>query len=490
MTSTSNSNSNSVVSKSTTTHQNKRRLTVEAYINKFIRVTTQTQQEEEEENNDQSVISSVIEIPAVIYFVVCRFYGRVGGYHVMAIGKNECGDLGIERRALRNATPLPALSALISDPSDVYVGNYRLLVKDADGHLYAAGYNGYGGCGIGSAKETISPFTAIQCDDIQIVSTGMTAHHTLIVTAQNEMHSFGRDHCGQACRGIESGILKCAQRVSPSAMQPFDNRIIKQIAVGMSHTLFLMADGAVFGCGSNSESQLGLPSEDLKESHIPIRIPFTLTSSSSSSSSSPKSNHIIINQISAGGYHNLCADANGNIYGFGRNFYPAVGFGSAFESVHNITHPTLHPFFNQSNHNRQILQIECAFSTSAVIDVDGNAFAFGGNMHGQIGNGKRERQNVVSEPFQIVIANRKWKQISLGYNHTLLLTDDDTNEVYGCGNYHYNQLFQQQRHSCLSPTLCSRENIGIADTETHSFGRVVRVIALNRSSVIVVEKLS
>ena len=403
MTSTSNSNSNSVViSSTTTTYQNKRQLTVEAFINKFIRVTTESQQEEEEEeNNEQSVISSVIEIPAVIYFVVCQFYGRVGEYHVMASGKNEYGELGVGRRALRNATPLPALPALISDPSDVYVGSGRLIVKDADGHLYAAGYNEYGGCGIGSAKETISSFTAIQCDSsdpskivdgIQIVSTstGITADHTLIVTVQNEMYSFGRNHCGQACLGMKTERNSTthkkyyAQQVPRFAIQPFGDRRIKQIAVGWRHTLFLMADGAVFGCGSNGFSQLGLPSSNLRESLIPIHIPFT---------SSSKSN-IIINQISAGGYHNLCADVDGNIYGFGGNRHSQLGFGDAFERKYYITHPTLHPFFNQSNHNRQILQIECAFSTLAVIDVDGNAFAFGSNMYGQIGNGKRGYQNV------------------------------------------------------------------------------------------------
>ena len=145
-----------------------------------------------------------------------------GEYYAVGIGENPYCQLGIKKKMLQSATPLPALSALISHPSDIYVGRHRLLVKDADGHLHAVGYNEYGECGVSSDGDTVALFTAIECDpsdpstktidDIEIVSRGMIkrAHHTLIVTAQNEMYSFGCNDCGQACLGIKTELNSTA----------------------------------------------------------------------------------------------------------------------------------------------------------------------------------------------------------------------------------------------------------------------------------------
>ena len=73
---------------------------------------------------------SVTEIPAVIYAVVFQFYGRIEGYYAVGIGKNECGELGVEEKELETATALPVLSALIYDANEIYKGFGRLLVKD------------------------------------------------------------------------------------------------------------------------------------------------------------------------------------------------------------------------------------------------------------------------------------------------------------------------------------------------------------------------
>ena len=289
----------------------------------------------------------------------------------------------------------------------------------------------------------------------------------------------------------------------------------------------------MFGCGSNASSQLGFPSSKLKDSLIPIRIPFTKSSQSSTS----KSDDVIvsIDKIAAGGACSFCADAHGNIYAFGSNLFSILGFGGDFKTVNGIvSRPTLHPFFNQTNHNRRILHMESTSSTG-VIDADGSLFLFGRNTHGQIGNGESKGQrSYVADPFQIEIADRKWKQVSVAFGHTLMLTRDETNEVYACGAGQIrgvdigNVCFQQSGAKCLSlvlcergtlkraisvlqiapqilapstksmdteitllnvPRSCTREMMGIADTETHAFGRVVRVIAMHRSSVIVAEQL-
>lgn len=42
-------------------------------------------------------------------------------------------------------------------------------------------------------------------------------------------------------------------------MVSLEDQEIKQVAAGTNHSLFLTYDGFVFGCGSNSSYQLGMP---------------------------------------------------------------------------------------------------------------------------------------------------------------------------------------------------------------------------------------
>ena len=153
-------------------------------------------------------------------------------------------------------------------------------------------------------------------------------------------------------------------------------------------------------------------------------------------------------------------------------------------------------FFNSKNKQQagtDYHQIECGYNHSAVIDGNRNAFIFGLNAYGQIGNGDPVQMKKVCGPFMVSIKNKKWQQLSLGRHHTLLLTDDNSgNEVYACG---FNDKKRKLCFSfdtddkCVTPVLCSRENMGIADNETHIYGKIVRVIAMRESSIIVVEQI-
>ena len=483
----SNSNSSSI---STTLPSNIRHLTVEAYINQLIRT-------DDNDNNDNRLsVIGLRDTPIDIYVVVEEYYG-IAMYQVMAVGRNSFGRFGLGdggAETLNQSTPLPQLSQLIVDPSDIHVGCQRVLVRDADNHLHVAGINMYGECGVQSQEYGVTSFTPIHCDpsdatntidDIKIVSSGAGSELTLIATEENEMYSFGCNIRGESYIGTKMNHLenptKTAQEIPQSVMESFGGRTIKQIGVGSQHTLFLMTDGTVFGCGGNQASQLGIPSSRLTESLTPIHIPF------------PSASAVSIHRIAVGAGHNLCVDdVNGNIYGFGRNMFSPLGFGMAFKQTRAIEHPTLHPFFNSNNNNKRTkyLQIECAFHCSGVIDADGNLFLFGENMKGQIGNGDSGQS--VPDPFQISLDNKKWKQFSLGVAHTLILTGDPANEVYACGYKGDKTLLSFpfrgsgiRNRNYLSPVLCSRESMGIAGNE---YGRVVRVIALDYGSLIVVEK--
>ena len=178
------------------------------------------------------------------------------------------------------------------------------------------------------------------------------------------------------------------------------------------------------------------------------------------------------------------------MYAFGRNYCGQLGI----ESEDYIQRPTAHPFFKGGANEYRYRQIECGEYHTGVIDADGNVFLFGYNQYGQIGMGSREVEKV-HQPFEI--SSFKCKQLAIGLFHTLLLTDcadgnDDSNhnnEVYACGSNTQKKCFQMESGMyVLSPALCTREAMGIGDQGR--YGNVVRVIAGQSNSIIVVEKLN
>jgi alpha-tubulin suppressor-like RCC1 family protein len=63
---------------------------------------------------------------------------------------------------------------------------------------------------------------------------------------------------------------------------------------------------------------------------------------------------------------------------------------------------------------------------SFVLKTDGNLWAWGGNMNGEIGDGtKTDRYS------QVKIGTNEWKQVSPGYNHTLAIKTDGSLWVWG-----------------------------------------------------------
>ena len=265
----------------------KRELTVYGFINQLIHKISHS--------HPHSIVTRT-GFPLPIYSVIQLYYGLWGSYEAIGIGKNEWCQMGFGANSpdsLSKATPLPpALSALIANPSDIYVGYNRLLVKDINNHLHCAGYNSYGACAIDpnddDEEEELKSFTRIHnnkenpnetVDDIQFVSSSLTAFHTILMTSNGNLFSFGANSNGQLCLGSKMALSdprhkRIAQRVPKSTTQVFNGQIIIEITTGIEHSLFLIANGAVYGSGANYRSQIGFPKSQMQHSLIPIRVEF------------------------------------------------------------------------------------------------------------------------------------------------------------------------------------------------------------------------
>ncbi len=85
--------------------------------------------------------------------------------------------------------------------------------------------------------------------------------------------------------------------------------VVKDIAAGNLHSLFLLSDGTVFACGQNSEGQLGIGNKNDQTRPVKALIP----------------RDEIVEEIAAGGAHSLARTKKGNIYAWGSDLWGQLG---------------------------------------------------------------------------------------------------------------------------------------------------------------------
>lgn len=87
---------------------------------------------------------------------------------------------------------------------------------------------------------------------ISFVATGTAACHTVAISAEGQAYSWGRNRHGQL------GLGDMTSRMQPHPITIPANHPVAQAACGRRHTILMTRSGALYGCGSNSEYQLGV----------------------------------------------------------------------------------------------------------------------------------------------------------------------------------------------------------------------------------------
>ena len=230
----------------------------------------------------------------------------------------------------------------------------------------------------------------------------------------------------------------------------FEDYKFSDIAAGRNHILALDEQGYLYGWGSNTFGQLGIgTSGDSSES--PVRI-----------YSTKKFKTIACSELSS-----YAIDENGKLYAWGSNKFGETVYSnttmiedlSAYDEHDNEVHIQTSPV--------QILP-EYRFKTvsaggygAIAIDTNGDAWGWGHNEYGEVGNYESSIRTEVytynairddgiaawywydksfkylNEPMKID-ATKKYKDVAKGGYHSILLTEDGL--VYTIGNNKFGQL--------------------------------------------------
>uniref|UniRef100_A0A8C6TYV2 HECT and RLD domain containing E3 ubiquitin protein ligase 3 n=1 Tax=Neogobius melanostomus TaxID=47308 RepID=A0A8C6TYV2_9GOBI len=253
------------------------------------------------------------------------------------------------------------------------------------------------------------------------------------------MFCWGNARDGQLGLGVEKNPV-----YEPKACQVFFGRGLKEITCAGEHTVFLLQDGSVYTCGSNSCGQLGHD----KPGTSPELVGALDTQK--------------ISSISCGQAHSLAVNEQGQVFAWGAGDGGQLGLGS-IETTVRI------PRLVKRLCDHRISQVMCGNQHCIALSRDGQLFTWGQNTSGQLGLGKGEPSKLFPQPLKS-LAGIPLAQITAGGDHSFALSLSGA--VFGWGKNRAGQLGlndkQDRAVPCHIKFLRSQKVVYISCGEEHT----------------------
>eukprot|EP01083_Nonionella_stella_P011232 31916_1 len=287
--------------------------------------------------------------------------------------------------------------------------------------IYGIGNNEYGELGFSDIKERLK-FTKIKVKDIERAYASDGCFFMVRGDEQNN-HILAAGNNNWCQLGLGQGNHRTILKLSK--IKKFKNILFVSKGLNATHTLFVMKDGAVYGCGNNTMNQLGIPNNGNVVQEKPKQMPLKKT---------PFLKDKILD-IKCGLMHTLFLTTSGSVYGIGGNEDGQIGLGkkNVNQEIDKIT--------LIKGINGAVKAIECGMNASFAVTEEGVVFCWGKNSDSMLGLKKKmEKRHIAYKPTEIGYFTKnkiKIEDINCGAKHVLVM--DDANNVYAWGS---NQLGQ------------------------------------------------
>lgn len=250
------------------------------------------------------------------------------------------------------------------DGTETIYSSVTLLEVDAPpavGPLVSWGVNGEGTVGDGTASSTTRP-PYLHTIPSGVVKVEGGQPHTIALTSDGEVFTWGFSHVGELGRGYWYGAGYTPAPIMSGAAD---------IASGVSHGLALEKDGRMRSWGNNFYGQLFTGNRD--DANAPG---FTLDPG-------------CVRRIAAGAVHSVALLDDGTLRAIGYNAYGNLGTGVA--STYELT-------VHQPVGLTDVVEIDAADHWNMALRADGTVWTWGINTSGQLGHG---HYNTVLVPTQV-----------------------------------------------------------------------------------------
>ena len=350
-----------------------------------------------------------------------------------AWGLNNYGQLG-DGTTTSWATPIrvkkPAGMPANFTYMQVSVGMRHSLAVGSDGYVYAWGNNNYGQLGNNSSGSSYVPVRVRDPANPTDTSKGLKAvqisagsWYSLAVGSDGYVYAWGNNKYGQLGNN-SSGSSYVPVRVRDPANPTDTSKGLKavQISAGCWHSLAVDENENTWSWGYNDYGQLG--NNTTNSSTVPVRV-------RDPANPTDKSKGLKATQVSGGGDHSLAVDKGGNTWSWGRNDHGELGNGHSTGT--RVPGPVQYP---KNDGTVTATQVSAGTFHSLAVDKDGNTWSWGWNNYGQLGNNTATNSSVpvrVRDPANPTDRSKGLKavQISGGWYHSLAIGADGNAKAWG-----------------------------------------------------------
>ena len=280
------------------------------------------------------------------------------------------------------------------------------LAVGSDGNAYAWGDNRYGQLGDGTRTSRTAPVKVEKPTDapadFTYVQVSAGGQQSLALGSDGYVYAWGSNANGRLGDGTTTRRTTPVKVEKPTDA-PADFTYV-QVSAGCRHSLALGSDGKTYAWGYNYLGQLADGTETDQTTPVKVRSPagtpadFTYT------------------QISGGNTHSLAVGSDGNAYAWGCNQQGALGnntaswFGDANPVPMRVRDPA-NP--TDKDQGLKATQVSSGFNHSLAVGSDGNAYAWGSNDTGQLGDDTTNDKSApvpVAFNLQLVITSVRFDQ--------------------------------------------------------------------------------
>jgi alpha-tubulin suppressor-like RCC1 family protein len=378
-----------------------------------------------------------------------------------ASGSNDFGQLGDGTVLQRNSPVQAGLPGNGTNWTAIAAGDSHCVALKGDGTLWSWGDNSAGQLGNGtiSAVPVLTPVQVGSANTWVAVAAGMSS--TVALKSDGSLWAWGFDDFGQ----LGNGDITGATQPSPVAVLNPGNRAYTAVSITHKHVLALQADGTLWSWGSNQFGQLGINSIDATIHATPVQFvtgdqavdnAWTAVSAggghslalqaggalwswglnslgqlgngSGSGGSSPAPARMGADGdwagISAGEIHTTAFKRNGTLWAWGANSTSQLGIGGPADLLnHNLPVQITVPAGIGT-----ITAVAAGAGHSLAVRANGDLYAWGDNLRGQLGTG-----TTVSSDVPVVVAQDPagWVAVEPGGQHTLARRSNGTLWAWG-----------------------------------------------------------
>ena len=248
----------------------------------------------------------------------------------------------------------------------VACGGHHTVAVSSEGEVYSWGWGNEGQLGNGSQYDQLTPTIVRGLDSQRICSAACGYYHTVVSTETGAVFCWGKGSAGQL------GFGDPASSLVPRPIAALSQHRVHQVACGAAHTLAVANGGEVFAWGQGGDGQLGVGppcADSAADAHEPRRVVGL--------------DGVAIALVACGSRHSLAAAADGRLFTWGLGDDGRLGHGDA-----EPRHSPAHVCAGGALERARVRGIAGGGHHSAAVTEAGQILTCGRGTYGQLGHGR------------------------------------------------------------------------------------------------------